>query len=59
MMRCKESKRLIKEGMSVSAAALSCGFENMSYFTKTYKKYMGALPSDGKKKVMQKTTPTV
>lgn len=49
IIRCNEAKRLIKDGMSVSAAALSCGFDNMSYFAKTYKKYMGTLPSDGKK----------
>lgn len=44
-IRCKEAKRLIESGMSVSAAALSCGFENMSYFSRTYKKYTGTLPS--------------
>ncbi|MBO5071238.1 MAG: helix-turn-helix domain-containing protein [Roseburia sp.] len=46
MFRCMEAKRLIGEGMSVSAAAHSCGFENMSYFSRTYKKYMGGLPSE-------------
>ena len=50
MIRCKEAKRLIKDGMSVSSAALTCGFTNMSYFTKTYKKYMGTLPSESMKK---------
>ena len=44
-IRCKEAKRLIKDGHSVSNAAFSCGFENMSYFTRTYKKFMGDLPS--------------
>lgn len=46
LLRCYEAKRLIQDGMSVSAAALSCGFENVSYFTKVYKKHMGSLPSE-------------
>ncbi len=45
IIRCKEAKRLIENGSSVSAAAVSCGFENMSYFSRTYKKYIGTLPS--------------
>lgn len=44
--RCKEAKRLISEGMTVSEAAQTCGFENMSYFSRTYKEYMGLLPSE-------------
>ena len=48
IIRCKEAKRLISEGQTVSAAARSCGFENMSYFSRTYKKYVGASPSKGR-----------
>ena len=43
--RCKEAKRRIREGASVSEAALRYGFENLSYFTRTYKKYICELPS--------------
>ncbi len=43
--RCKEAKRRIREGASVSEAAQTYGFENLSYFTRTYKKYIGELPS--------------
>ena len=43
--RCKEAKRLIESGMSISAAALSCGFENLSYFSRIYKRMIGKLPS--------------
>ena len=45
-MRCTEARRLIENGASVSAAAASCGFDNLSYFTRTYKKYLGTLPSE-------------
>ena len=45
LTRCMEAKRLIENGASVSSAALSCGFDNLSYFSRTYKKYLGELPS--------------
>ncbi|MBQ8758518.1 MAG: helix-turn-helix transcriptional regulator [Clostridia bacterium] len=47
--RCNEAKLLITHGASVSEAATLCGFENLSYFSRTFKKYMGALPSDFRK----------
>lgn len=45
LMRCAEAKRLIEQGNSVSSAALSSGFENLSYFSRTFKKHFGQLPS--------------
>lgn len=45
LIRCAEAKRLIEQGSSVSSAALSCGFENLSYFSRTFKKHFGELPS--------------
>lgn len=47
-VRCDEAKRLIKNGTSVSEAALACGFDNFSYFTRTYKRYMREVPSKHK-----------
>jgi AraC-like DNA-binding protein len=36
------------EGMSVTEAAFECGFESLSYFSRTYKKIMGVSPSKNK-----------
>ncbi len=43
--RCKVAAEKIRTGAAVSEAAFSCGYENMSYFTKTFKKYFHRLPS--------------
>lgn len=43
--RCKKAAQFISEGTNVTNSALQCGFENMSFFTKTFQKYMGTLPS--------------
>ncbi len=47
-LRCQIASNLISEGHTVSEAAILCGFENLSFFTKTFKKYMGVLPSNYK-----------
>lgn len=46
--RCSEAKKLLRQGFSVSEAAFACGFENLSYFSRTYKKYIGVLPIETK-----------
>ena len=46
--RCRQAELMISNGKSVSAAAELCGFSNMSFFTKTFKRFMGKLPSDCK-----------
>ena len=46
MTRCAKAKQMIEEGASVSEAALSCGYENLSYFTRAFKKQLHALPSE-------------
>ena len=48
-LRCMEEKRLIENGMQVSVAAYACGFDNLSYFSRTFQRVVGALPSAYKK----------
>lgn len=47
--RCKQAIKFLQEGKNISEAAMLCGFNNMSFFTKTFKQYIGTLPSEVKK----------
>ncbi|MBQ8208169.1 MAG: helix-turn-helix transcriptional regulator [Clostridia bacterium] len=45
-LRCEYAKRLLGSSLySVSEIAVMCGYENLSYFSKTFKMYTGCLPS--------------
>lgn len=45
-VRCNYARNLLLSGRyNVSESAEMSGFKNLSYFSKTYKKYMGTLPS--------------
>lgn len=48
-LRCSKASMLIsKKGYSVNQAARECGFDNMSYFARTFKKLKGHLPETDK-----------
>ena len=45
-IRCTNAHTmLVGENKTVSEVALECGFSNMSYFSKIYKRVIGKLPS--------------
>ena len=46
LVRCKKAEQCISDGMTVTEAAMECGFETLSYFSRTYKKLMNASPSE-------------
>ncbi len=47
LVRCRKAKKLLEQQqMSVFQAASLCGFENASYFSKTFQQVMGMLPSE-------------
>lgn len=50
IVRCDTARKMLYEGeKNVGEVAALCGFDNMPYFTKTFKKYIGILPSDVKR----------
>ncbi len=53
IIRCNEAKRLINQGISIKESAFSCGFDNLSYFSKTYKRHIGYMPSEERKSLPQ------
>ena len=55
--RCQEAKQLIEKGTSVSAAAALCGFDNLSYFTHTFKRIFQDPPSSFYNAVKSNSTP--
>lgn len=51
VLRCINARALLKNAFSVQSAATASGFENMSYFTKTYKRVFGNLPSNDRNNI--------
>lgn len=48
-IRCQNAKGRILSGESVSASAIVSGFNNISYFSRVYKRLMGNLPAEDKR----------
>lgn len=45
LTRCEKAKRLLAEKrMSIGEVGRACGFENQSYFSRTFRNYTGTLP---------------
>lgn len=49
----KASRKLLNTDLSVTAIALSCGFNDLSYFIKTFKQLKGITPSKYRKMALQ------
>ena len=46
-LRCREAEKLLRGGEhTVGEIARMCGFENLSYFTRTFKSVVGCTPSE-------------
>ena len=43
-LKCKNAQKCLEKGMSVTETATRCGFESVSYFSRTYKRVMGTPP---------------
>ena len=44
-LRCMTAKQLLADGATVTAAAIASGYENISYFSRIFKKHLGCTPS--------------
>ncbi len=51
VIRCYNARILLLEGYSVSEVAYNCGFSDLSYFTRTFKKTTGISPSKAKNEI--------
>lgn len=50
MYRVSLSRQMLEAGKSVSDTAFECGFSDPMYFSRCFKKYIGILPSEYRKK---------
>ncbi len=49
-LKIEQANKMLREGLSITAVAEKCGIDDVSYFTKLFKKYKGILPSTAAKK---------
>jgi AraC-like DNA-binding protein len=52
--RVLKATEYLRDGCSVSKTAIECGFDNFSFFSKTFKKYVGKKPSEIRKTEKEK-----
>lgn len=58
-VRCDQARRLLASGeCNVGEAAERCGFHNLSYFTKIYRRQYGHAPSQEKQRTKAKGSPS-
>lgn len=53
--RCVKAIEFLSNGYTVAQTAALCGFVNLSFFAKMFKKYIGKLPSEYKKQSVSAT----
>jgi transcriptional regulator GlxA family with amidase domain len=53
-LRIKKANYLMKQGCSITEAALCSGFQSVRTFNNTYKKITGIVPSEYRKKQMDR-----
>jgi len=44
-VRCRNAAKMLRNGATVTEACFSCGFKELSYFSRTFSKIMGVTPS--------------
>lgn len=49
-IRCRKAREFLRQGHSVGEVVFMAGFQNASYFCRTYKRMMGVAPSAHRKK---------
>lgn len=53
----KAAERLVNTGESITAIALACGFDDISYFNRVFRKYMSMAPGEYRARALGQSTP--
>ena len=55
LIRCEKAKKLLAENqLRIGDIGRACGFDNQSYFTRTFRLQTGMLPSEYREKLLAK-----